>query len=122
MHNLPDTVFKPKDAGHTQSNWSDVIPSANLGLVPLYFYNVCKVRGHMLRHELEAGGLAISVIRCGTLHGLNNLLKSTCEGAKRVTEGDVVSLGVQPLQRRVVSRHELTQGQVILLNYLIKIS
>lgn len=75
----------------------------------------------MLRDVLEAGGLAISVKRCGTLHGLNNLFESTCERAIRVTEGDVVSLGEQLLGRLVVSLHELTQGLVILLNYLVKI-
>ena len=75
----------------------------------------------MFRHELEARGLAISVMRCGTLHGLNNLFESTGERAKRVTEGDVVSLGVQSLEWLVVPPHELIQGLVLPLNYLVKI-
>src|SRR5579862_5734268 len=112
MHYLPNTLFKPKDACHTQSNWSDVIPSANLCLVTLYFHDVCQVRSHMLRHEFEAGSLAISVIRCGTLHGLNSLLKSTCEG-KRVTKSDIVSLRVQSRQGRVVPLRELTQSRLM---------
>jgi len=121
MHNLPDTVFRSTDARNPQSEWDDLLPSANLGLVPLYLHNVGKLRSYVLRYDLEASGITISVMLCGTLHGLSNLLPSMRDSAKGVSEGYVFSMGEQLLRRLGVSFHELTQRQVKLLNYFVKI-
>src|SRR5262249_35846251 len=89
MDHLPDTVFRSKDRRHPQSQWGDILPSANLGLGALYPHNVGKFRSDVLRYDIEANILAISELRCGTLHCLSNLLPSTCGRAKGVSEGDV---------------------------------
>ncbi len=38
MHNLPGAVFRSKDARRPQSQWGDILPSAKLGLDPLYLH------------------------------------------------------------------------------------
>ena len=59
MHNLPNTVFTPKDARNAQGNRSEILASANLGPVPLYLYDVGKLRSCVLRYVLKANDLAI---------------------------------------------------------------
>ena len=107
MYEFPNTFFKPKDARNTQSNWSDVIPSANSGLVPLYLYNVRKVGCHMLRYFLETRYFTVSVPRGGKLGGLNNRLPSTCDRAKGVSESYIFSMGEHGRRCAGVSFHEL---------------
>jgi hypothetical protein len=53
----------------------------------------------VLRYGLEASGLTISEMRCGTLQGLSNLLPTTCGRAKGVGEAYVFSMGEQLLRR-----------------------
>ncbi len=86
MHYLPLTVFRSKDHRSPQSEWSDVLPSADLGLCPLYLHNVSKLRSHILTHGLEADNLAISETRCSTLQGRNNLLPSLVGELARLRE------------------------------------
>jgi len=112
MHDLPGTVFRPKDACRPQSDWGDLLASANLDLEPLYLDDVRKVGSHILRYVLKASELAISVIRCGTFHGLSNLLPSTgdrAEGGKGVSKAYVFSLGEHLLIRLGISFQELTR-------------
>src|SRR6266516_3420571 len=108
MHDLPDTIFTPKDARNPQSHWRDIRLSSNLGPVTLYLDDVSKVGSRILCYGFEAAGLAVSVMRCGAIHGLSNLLPSARERAKGVTEGCVFSLREQLLGRIRVSFHELT--------------
>jgi hypothetical protein len=46
MHDLPDTLFRSKDARNPQSNRGELFRSANLGLQLLYLHQVCKVRSY----------------------------------------------------------------------------
>src|SRR5215212_3950293 len=109
MHNLPDTLFTPKDARNAQGNRSELLPPANLGLVALHLHDIGKLRVCVLRYQLEANDLAISVVRGGTLHSRGSLLPSTYGRAKGVSEGYVVSMGEHLLHRLGVSFEELTQ-------------
>jgi hypothetical protein len=74
MHDLPGPVFRPKDHRHPQIEWDDLLPSAKLGLVPLYPHKVGKFSSDVLRDNLEANDLASSALGCSTLNGLSNLL------------------------------------------------
>src|SRR5215211_8668322 len=94
MHNLPHTVFTPKYARNAQGNRSELLPSANLGLVALHLHNVGKLRSYVLRYVLKANDLAISVMQCGVLHSRSNLLPSTRGRAKGISEGYVFAMGV----------------------------
>src|SRR5215207_8114710 len=116
VHNLPGALFRPKDARDAHSHRGDILPSANLGLVALHLHNVGKLRGHVLRYVLKASALAISVIRCGALHSLSNLLPPTHGRAKGVSDAYVFSMGVHHLQWFRVSFDELIQRLVILLD------
>ena len=107
MNKFPDAIFKPKDAGNAQSHRSEVIPSANLGLVSLYLYNVRKVGGDMLRYLLEIRDLTVSVPRGGKLGSLNDRLPSTRDGAKGVSERYVFSVGKHRCSFAGLSFHEL---------------
>jgi hypothetical protein len=107
MQELPRTSFKPKNARHAQSNWSDIIPSANLGLVPLDLDNVRKVGRHMLRDFLETRDFTVSVPGGGTLGGFHNRLPSTCDRTKRVSESDICSMGEHCRRCAGISFHEL---------------
>jgi hypothetical protein len=120
MHYLPGILFRSKDHRDPQIVWGDILPSAKLALEPLYLHNVGKLRSYTLRYDLEASGLAIPTRRCGALHCLGNLLPSVRDDATGVGEGYVVSMGEQLLRRLGVSFHELTYGQVVLLNYFVK--
>ena len=63
MHNLPLTVFRPNDHRNPQSDWGDILTSANLRLCPLHPYLVGKLRSYVLLYSLVANDLAISEIR-----------------------------------------------------------
>jgi hypothetical protein len=97
MHYLPLTVFGSKDHRSPKSDWCCILPTTNLGLCPLYLYNVGKLRSYVLRYVLKASGLAICVVRCGTLQGLSNLIPPTHGRAKGVSEGNIVSMGEEVL-------------------------
>src|SRR5437660_5540885 len=56
------------------------------------------------------------VIRCRSLHRLNDLLPSMHERAKGIAQCYIVSLGIELLRRRGVSFHELIQSQVVSFN------
>src|SRR5919199_4572558 len=94
MHHLPGTILRPKDRGNPQGNRGDIIPPLELGLASLYLHRVGKLSGRVLRYVLKACGLAIPELRCGTLQGLSNLIPSTRGGAKGVSEGYIVCMGV----------------------------
>jgi hypothetical protein len=121
MHYLPLTVFRPKDHRNPQSDWGDILTSANLGPSPFHSHDVGKLRSYLLLYDLVANYLAISELRCGTLHSGSNLIPSMRGRAKGVIEGYVVSMGVQPLHRLGVPFDELPLREVKLLNYLVKI-
>jgi hypothetical protein len=78
MHNLPLTVFRPKDHRNPQGDWGDIFPSPNLGPGPLHPHDVGKLRSYVLLYDLEANHLAISELRYGTLRDLSNLIPSMC--------------------------------------------
>jgi hypothetical protein len=121
VHNLPGAVLRLKDHRNPQPQWGDILPSANLGLGPLYPHNVGKLRGYALRYVLKANDLAISELRCGTLHSRSNLLPSTRGRAKGVSEAYVLLMGEHHLHGLRVPFHELTQRALTLLNYFVKI-
>src|SRR6266702_223153 len=121
MHHLPGAVFRSKDRRHPQSVWGDILPSANLGLGPLYPHNVGKFSSDVLRDDLEANFLAIFKLRCGTLHGRSNLLPSTYGRAKGVREGDVFLMGEHHLVGLRVPLHELPECSLIVCNCFVKI-
>jgi hypothetical protein len=108
MHNLPNTVFTPKDARNAQGNRSELLASANLGLVPLYLYDVGKLRSYVLRYVLKANDLAIFVVRGGTLNGRSSLLPSTHGRAKGISEAYVFAMRVHHLERLRVAFDNLT--------------
>src|SRR5918997_6424141 len=107
MHYLPSALFRSKDRRNPQSEWGDILPSANLGLQLFYLDNVGKPRGNVLRYVLKANNLAISVMRCATLHSRSNLLPPTRVRAKGVSEAYVLSTGVHHLQGFRVPFEEL---------------
>ena len=76
---------------------SDRLLSANLGLAPLHPHNVGKLRSYVLHDVPNANKLAISDLRCSVLNSRSNLLPSTYSRAKGVSEGYVLSMGVQTL-------------------------
>lgn len=122
MHDLPHTAFGSEDHRDPQGVRGDVLASVEPGLQPLYLYNAGKLRSYVLRHDLEANGLAISARRRGTLNGLRNLLPSTRDPATGIGEAHVVSMGEQLLHRLGVPFHELTQRQLVLLDQLVYIN
>src|SRR6266702_7998432 len=121
MHHLPGAVFRSKDHRHPQSDWGDILPSANLGLGPLQLHNVGKLSSDVLRYEIEANFLAISELRCGTLHSRSHLLPSTRGRAEGVSEGDVFSMGEHHLHGFRVPLREITQRSLVLFNDFVKI-
>jgi hypothetical protein len=108
MHNLLNTVFTPKDARNAQGNRSELLTSANFGLVPLYLYDVGKLRSYVLRYGLNANDLAIFVVSGGTLNGRSSLLPSTHGRAKGISEAYVFLMGVHHLERLRVAFDNLT--------------
>ena len=121
MHYFPLSLFRPKDRRNPHGNRADIIPPLNLGLASLYLHCVGKLRGCVLRYVLEAGGLAISVVRCGTLQGRSDLIPSTCGWAKGVSEGYIVSTGVDSFitTRNRSWRARLTRSQVPSLSAIV---
>jgi hypothetical protein len=92
MHDLPLTLFWPKNHRNPQRKRGDVLPSADFGLGPLYLHNVGKFRSHVPLYDLDANELAISDPRCGTIYDLGNLLPPTHGRAIEVSEGYVLSM------------------------------
>jgi hypothetical protein len=93
MHYLPGALLRSKDHRNPQSKWGDILPSANLGLYPLYLHNVGKLSSDVLRYGLEAGDLTITYLRCGTVRDLSNLIPPTYGRAKGVGEAYVFLMG-----------------------------
>jgi hypothetical protein len=59
MHYLPGAIFfGSKDHRNPQSEWSDILPSANLGLRPLDLHNVGKLGSYALPYVLNTNDLA----------------------------------------------------------------
>ena len=88
MDDLPGVVFVSEDARNPKRNWRELLPSADLGLEPLYLHEVRKLRSFILGYPLEARELAVRVIGCGPLQSLLNLAPSTrhrAKGLARVT-------------------------------------
>ena len=54
MHYLPGSLFRSKDVRNPQSDWGELLTSANLDPGPLHPHDVGKLRGHVLLYELEA--------------------------------------------------------------------
>jgi hypothetical protein len=80
--------------------------------LPLYPHDVGKLGGHVLLDGLEAGDLAVSEGRrgtLGTLQPLSNLLPSMPHREQRVSEGHVFWAGEQLFHGLGVPFHELTQ-------------
>jgi hypothetical protein len=94
MHNLPSPIFAGHDHRCPQTDGTDGILSADLGLGSLNPYKVCKLRGYVPRDGLTVNHLSISQLRCGAVNNSTNLLPSMYERAKRVTEGYFLSMGV----------------------------
>jgi hypothetical protein len=118
MHYFPLSRFRPKDRRNPHGNRAEIIPPLNLGLASLYLHCVgkligCvgKLIGCVLRYVLKAGGLAISVVRCCTLQGLSDLIPSTCGWAKGVSEGYIVSTGVDSF---ITTRNRSWMARLIL--------
>ena len=109
MHHLPGTLFRPKDRRNPHGNRGNIFPSLNLCLASLYLHCVGKLRGCVLRYVLEAGGLAISVVRCGTLQGRSDLNPSTCGWAEEVSKGCIVSTGVDSFITFCTPFHDLIE-------------
>src|SRR6266705_179342 len=121
MHHLPGALFRSKDRRHPQSEWDDLLPSAKLGLDPLYPHNVGKFRSDVLRYDIEASDLALSDHRCGTLQSRSHLLPSTHGRAEVVSEGDVFPMGENQLVGLRVPLRELPDRSLIVFNDFVKI-
>ena len=67
MHYFPLSLFRPKDRRNSHGNRGYIIPPLNLGLASLYLHCVGKLSSYILGYVIKASGLAISVVRCGTL-------------------------------------------------------
>jgi hypothetical protein len=115
MHDLPLTLFWAKDHRNPQRKRGDLLPSADLGLRPLYLHYVGKYRSHVPLYDLDANELAISDLRCGTIYDLCNLLPPTHGRAIGVGEGYVLSMGPHLFDRLGVAFEELTRRWVPLL-------
>lgn len=92
MDDLPGVVFRSEDARNPQGNWSELLPSADLGLEPLYLDEVRKLRCFVPGDPLEARELAVCVVGCGTLQSVLNRGPSTCDRPKWVSESHIVPL------------------------------
>ena len=82
MHQPPHPLFFPEDARHSNRHRRDVLAPANLGVVTLDLDEAGKFWRHVLRDALEAGGLAVSVMRCGSLQRPQDIVVPTSEGAE----------------------------------------
>ena len=116
---LPNAVFGAQDHRNPQIDGSDGLLFANLGLGPLYPHNVRKLRGYALHDGLNVNDLAVSDLRCGVIRNRSNLLPSTYDRAKRISEGYVLSMGAQLLCGFRVSFQKLTLRQVELLDQFV---
>jgi hypothetical protein len=121
MHNLPNPIFAGHDHRCPQTDGSDGILSADLGLGSLNPYKVCKLRGYVARDRLTVSHLSISELRCGLVNNSTNLVPSTYERAKRVTEGYVLSMGVTLLCGFGISFQKFTLRQSELLDEVVNV-
>ena len=94
MSNLPSALFAPEEYRSPQSVGRDLLPSAKLGLCSLHLHNAGKLRTHILLYDFEAG-LTFSATRCDILTSLSNHIPSMGYPATGVSEGYVLSMGVQ---------------------------
>src|SRR5947209_14593056 len=67
VQDLSIALFGSKDHRNLQSDWGDILTSADLGLCPLYPHYVGKIGGYVPLYDLEANVLAISELRCAAL-------------------------------------------------------
>src|SRR5829696_8551271 len=119
MHYLPATILWSKDHRSPKRVWGYVLPFAYLGLQVLYLQDVGKLRGQVLRHDLEAGGPTVSAQRCGMLRSLGNLIPPTHGRSIGVGEARIISVGEELLHGFGVPFHEFVQRQLILLDQSI---
>jgi len=77
VSDLSFAAFTPKDAGDSEGNIVEVIPSGDSGPESLDLYQVRKVEIHERRPVLEANDLAVPVVRCGAFKRLRNLWPPT---------------------------------------------
>src|SRR5438132_14014235 len=111
MHDLPGSILSAKDGCDPQSPRSDLLVTADLGFETLYLDDIRQIRRNVPSCRLEPGGLTVSVIRCGTSHGLSNLLPSTRNRAERIGQAGVFPVGVQHLGGFGITPEELVQRQ-----------
>jgi hypothetical protein len=109
MHSFPSTILGPKDASNPQNNRGGILPWADLGLEPLHLYEVCKLSTHVLRYVLEAGELAICIVKCCMVQGPSNLIPRKRGRAEGVGEGYVVSMGLELLITLGIPFNDLAQ-------------
>ena len=115
MDDLPGVVFGSEDARNPKGNWSELLPSADLGLEPLDLHEVRKLRSFVLGYLLEARELAVTVIGCGPLQSLLNRGPSTRHRAKWVSESHILPLGEHRLVDVRVPVYERAERSVVLL-------
>jgi hypothetical protein len=90
MDKLPNVVLQAKDAGHTQSQRSRLIASANLGMTSLHFHDAGKTIGHIFRNEFHARDIAIAIVRGSGGNCFSDLSAATCIRSTRVAQSYVV--------------------------------
>jgi hypothetical protein len=115
MDDLPGVVFGSEDARNPKGNWSELLPSADLGLEALDLHEVRKLRSFILGYLLEARELTVSVIGCGPLQSLLNRGPSTRDRAKGVSESHILPLGEHRLVDVRVPVYERAERSVVLL-------
>ena len=108
MHDLPFPVFGGHERRRPHIDGSNGILSADLCLGSLNRDKACKLRSYVALDGLSLNHLPISELRCGVVNNSGDLLPSTYEGAKGVTEGYVLSVGVTLLDGFRISFHKLT--------------
>ncbi len=99
MNDPPVAIFSAEDCRSPQGDRSQILASANSGLVPFDLHNVPKVGSRELGYPLESALLAVAVVGRSTLRRLSNLFPSTNKRAKRVAETCVISMRVHLLCR-----------------------
>ena len=102
-HLLGAIFFRSKDHRDPQSERGNLLPSADLGLRPLYLHHVGKLRSYMFLDNLDANELAISDLLCSPIRGLISPIRPMRDTAIGVSQGYIVSTGPQLLQRLGVS-------------------
>ena len=80
--------------------------ATNLAFVSFDFDDVRKLTGDVFRNSLKSRGMAVAVVRRGTIHRLGYLSQSTHGRAKGVGEAHVIAARVRGLQRLGISFRE----------------